>query len=67
MVDIFHLIKLCTTTAKVLKASKGAYDAMLIFKTVRKPLAIMGVLGMADGAVEEVADKFIEKLIEENK
>ena len=67
MVDIFHLVKLCTTTAKVLKASKGTYDAMLIFKTVRKPLAMMGVLGVADAAVEEVTDKFIEKLTEENK
>lgn len=67
MVDIYHLVKLCTTTAKVLKASKGTYDAVLIFKTVRKPLAMMGALGVADAAMEETVDKFFDKLAEENK
>lgn len=67
MVDMFSLMKLCTTTAKMLKASKGVYDAALIFKTVRKPLAVMGVLGMVDGAMEDVVDDFIDKLAEENK
>lgn len=67
MVDVYHLVKLCTTTAKVLKASKGAYDMALIFKTVKKPLAMMGALGVADAAMEETVDKFFDKLTEENK
>lgn len=67
MVDIYHLVKLCTTTAKVLKASKGAYDAALIFKTVKKPLMVMGAVGVADAAMEEAVDKVFDKLIEENK
>ena len=60
MVDIFNLYKLGITAGKVLKASKGVYDAGVIFKTVRKPLVVLGISGFMDGAVEEALDKLEE-------
>ena len=58
MVDIVSLYRVGIAAGKVLKASKGVYDAGVIFKSVRKPLVLMGLSGFMDGAVEEVLDKF---------
>ena len=62
MVDVYHLFKLGVTAAKVLKASNGARNAVVIFKSVWKPMATMGVMGFADAAMEEAADKIIEEI-----
>ena len=67
MVDVYHLVKLCTSTAKILKASKGAYDAAMIFKHVRKPIAMMGVFGFVDGALEDATDKLFEEIGKEKE
>ena len=62
MVDVYHLFKLGTSAAKILKASKGAYDATVIFKNVWKPMVTMGVMGFVDAATEEATDKIIKEL-----
>lgn len=67
MVDAYHLFKLCTTTARILKASKGTYNTVMIFKGVWKPLAIMGVSGVVDGACEDIADKAIKMIVKETE
>ena len=66
MVDIYHLFKLGTTTAKFLKVSKGLYSAGTITKTVWKPLVGMGVSGVLDAAFDDAIEK-IEENIKENK
>ena len=67
MVDVYHLFKLGTTALRVVKASKGAYDVAVIFKTIWKPMAAMGACGIIDGACEDLADIAIEKIVEEKK
>lgn len=67
MVDVYHLYKICISTAKVLKASKGAYSAAMIFRHVRKPLATMGALGFIDGAVEDAFDKLLKEITKEKE
>lgn len=62
MVDIYHLFKLGTTAAKVIKASNGIYDVAVIFKGVWKPMVTMGVMGIADAAIEEATDKLIKEI-----
>ena len=57
MVDFYNLFKLGAAAGKILKASKGTYTAGLIFKNVWKPLAVMGVSGAADAAIEEGVTK----------
>ena len=64
MIDVYHLFKLGTATLRVVKASKGSYNAMLIFKNVWKPLAVMGISGMADAACEEASELIIKTLEE---
>lgn len=61
MVDVYHLTKLCINTAKVLKASHGAYNAVVIFKSTWKSIVGLGVGGMIDSACEELVDKLIEE------
>ena len=65
MIDIYHLFKLGVSAGKVLKATKGAYETAVIFKNVAKPLAVLGVSGFADAAIDEYSDKLIKKLTEE--
>lgn len=65
MVDVYHLFKLGTTAARVLKASNGARNAVVIFKSIRKPLAVMGAMGVLDGAMDEAGDILVNKIIEE--
>ena len=67
MVDVYHLFKLGVTAAKVLKASNGIRNAAVIFKSVRKPLAVMGAMGILDGAMDEAGDILVEKVIEETQ
>lgn len=66
MVDVYHLFKLGTSAARVLKATNGARNAALIFKNLCKPMAVMGVSGMADAAIEEAMDGVV-KALEETK
>lgn len=67
MVDVYHLFKLGTATARLLKASKGTYNAVVIFKNLWKPMAVMGAMGVVDGACEEITDKAVEIIIKESK
>lgn len=57
MVDFYHLFKLGVSAGKVLKASKGAYNAGMILKSVWKPMAVMGLSGVADAAIDEGVNK----------
>jgi len=66
MVDVYHLFKLGEASYKIIRASKGAYNAGIIFKSIWKPMTAMGVCGFIDGACEDAADKII-KTLEENK
>lgn len=65
MVDVYHLFKLGTTAARVLKVSDGARNAVVIFKSIWKPMATMGVMGVLDGAMDEASDILVRKVIEE--
>lgn len=65
MVDVYHLFKLGITAARVLKASNGAHNAVVMFKSIRKPLAVMGAMGVLDGAMDEAGDILVNKIIEE--
>ena len=65
MVDVYHLFKLGTTAARVLKASNGVHNAVVIFKSVWKPMATMGAMGVLDGAIDEASDILVQKVIEE--
>ena len=67
MVDVYHLFKLGATTYKFVRASKGAYNAAVILKSVWKPMAVMGACGIIDGACEDIAEKAIETIVKENK
>ena len=62
MVDIYHLFKLGITAAKILKTGKDAHNAAVIFKGVWKPLLTMGVMGIADAAVEEASEIIIKEI-----
>ena len=61
MVDIYHLFKLGASATKVMKYGKNVN----ILKTIWKPLTMMGVYGLVDGACEEVMDTYILKEITE--
>ena len=65
MVDLFQLFKLGTNAAKVMKATKHAYDAKVIFDSVRKPLMLLGVGGFVDAASEDCIEIIQSKLMEE--
>lgn len=67
MIDVYHIFKLGVTAGKVLKASKGAYNAGVIFKSVLKPMAVIGVSGFTDAAIDEYGDRLLKKLTEEAK
>lgn len=67
MVDVYHLFKLGTTAARILKASKGARNAAVIFKNIVKPMAVMGAMGVLDGAMDEASDVLINKVLEETE
>ena len=64
MVDFYHLFKLGAAAGTILKTSKGAYNAGLIFKTIWKPMATMGAMGLADAAMEEGVSKATKYIIE---
>lgn len=62
MVDVFQLFKVGSNAAKVMKATKHAYDAKVIFDAVKKPLLLLGVGGFIDAASEEYIGKMQLKL-----